>query len=558
MKYDYIIIGAGSAGCVLANRLSADASNSVLLVEAGPENKALSLKMPAAVLTNLQSTKHNWAYQGEPEPELNNRQLQHDRGKTLGGSSSINGMLYIRGHALDFEGWRQSGCDGWSYADVLPYFKRMESYGASGDGDNDVYRGNSGPLTIPKTTVQEPLARAFLAAGEQAGYPTTDDISGYCQEGFGTLDSTVHGGERLSTAVAYLDPARHRSNLTIVTDAHVQKVQLDQLNQLNATGIVYKNDKGDTITAIANKDVILSAGAIGTPQLLMLSGIGPASHLSEMGIPILKDLNGVGQNLNEHPDFVLKFACKKPVSLWPKTKPLQKLISGVQWLFTRKGVCASNHFDAVGCIRSAPGVEYPDLQLAISPIAVDDITWAPLQQHAFQIHVGLMQAHSRGDVELNDADPASPPRILVNYLQDPRDRALLRTGIRLIRELIEQPAFASLKGEEIYPGESVQSDEELDQFLSDGIATQWHLSGTAAMGSSSDPLSVVDSSGKVHGVNNLRVVDASVMPTVTNGNTNCPTIMIAEKLSDAILGKTPLKRIEAPFWTNPNYEKAQR
>ncbi len=551
MRYDYIIVGAGSAGCVLAHRLSEDLNHSVLLVEAGPVNKALSLKMPAAVLKNLQGTKHNWAYQGEPEPELNHRQLQHDRGKTLGGSSSINGMLYIRGHALDFEGWRQSGCEGWSYADVLPYFKRMESYG----GGDDDYRGNSGPLTIPKTTTEDPLAQAFLQAGKEAGYPMTDDISGYCQEGFGTLDSTVYGGERLSTAVAYLDPARHRPNLTIVTDAQVRKVQLDQLN---ATGIEYTNSDNETVIASANKEVILCAGAIGTPQLLMLSGIGPASHLSDIGIAVAKDLPGVGQNLNEHPDFVLKFACTQPVSLWPKTRPLQKLIAGVQWLFTRKGVCASNHFDVVGCVRSAPGVEYPDLQLVISPIAVDDITWAPLQQHAFQIHVGLMQAHSRGYVELKNADPASDPRILVNYLKDPRDRALMRTGIRLIRELVEQPAFASLKGEEIYPGASAQSDEELDHFLSEGIATQWHLSGTASMGPANNPLSVVDSAGKVHGVSNLRVVDASVMPTVTNGNTNCPTIMIAEKLSDAILGKPPLQRIEAPFWTHPNYESVQR
>ena len=551
MNYDYIIVGAGSAGCVLANRLSSNPDHSVLLLEAGPDNTALSLKMPAAVLTNLKGTKHNWAFQGEPEPELNGRQLQHDRGKTLGGSSSINGMLYIRGHALDFEGWRQSGCEGWSYADVLPYFKKMESYGGGGDA----FRGDDGPLTIPRTEPEEPLALAFIKAGAQAGYPETDDISGYRQEGFGSLDSTVYKGERLSTARAYLDPARSRSNLTIVTKTQVQRITIDGQT---ATGVLYKHDNGNTVTVSAAKEVILSAGAIGSPHLLMLSGIGPAEHLEEMGVPVVKNLPGVGQNLNEHPDFVLKYKCLKPVSLWPNTRPLGKLRAGIQWLLNRKGICASNHFDVVGCVRSAAGVEYPDLQLVLSPIAVDDITWAPLQEHAFQIHVGLMQAHSRGYIKLRDADPASPPRILVNYLKDQRDRELMRTGIRLIRELVEQPAFAKYKGEEIYPGTAAQTDQQLDEFLNEGIATQWHLSCTARMGASTDNGAVVDASGKVYGINNLRVVDASIMPTVTNGNTNCPTIMIAEKLSDAIQGLPALPRIEAEYWTNPDYENSQR
>lgn len=550
-NFDYIIVGAGSAGCVLANRLSNNPDNKILLIEAGPENNALSLKMPAAVLSNLKGTKHNWAFKGEPEPELNGRQLQHDRGKTLGGSSSINGMLYIRGHALDYEGWRQSGCEGWSYADVLPYFKHMESYGGGGDE----FRGSDGPLTIPQTKPTEPLALAFVKAGEQAGYPVTEDISGFRQEGFGSLDSTVYNGERLSTARAYLDPARSRPNLTIVTEAHVQRIAM---NGKTATGVIYNDRNGQTITSNATKEVILCAGAVGSPHLLMLSGIGPANHLQSMGIDVVKDLPGVGQNLNEHPDFVLKFKCEKPVSLWPKTRPFGKIAAGVQWLLTRKGICASNHFDVVGCIRSAPGVEYPDLQLVLSPIAVDDETWAPLQEHAFQIHVGLMQAHSRGTIELRDANPASPPRILVNYLKDKRDRDLMRIGIRLIRELVEQPAFAEYKGDEIYPGADAQTDAQLDEYLNEGIATQWHLSGTARMGSGTDNGAVVDADGKVHGIANLRVVDASIMPTVTNGNTNCPTMMIAEKLSDAIQGLPALPRIEAGFWTNPDFETSQR
>ena len=551
MDTDYIIVGAGSAGCVLANRLSEDPNNQVLLLEAGPENSALSLRMPAAVLSNLTSTKHNWAFKGEPEPELNGRQFQHDRGKTLGGSSSINGMLFIRGHALDFEGWRQSGCEGWSYADVLPYFKRMENY----EGGGDQFRGDAGPLHVHRAEPNDPLNRAFLEAGQEAGYPVTDDICGYRQEGFGVLDSTVHKGERWSAARAYLDPARSRPNLTIITDTHVQRVTFDGRR---ASGVIFKDSAGKITTATARKEVILSAGAIGSPHLLMLSGIGPADHLRAMGIDVLNDLSGVGQNLNEHPDFVVKYKCTQPVSLWPKTRSLGKLKAGIQWLLTRKGVCASNHFEVVACVRSGPAVEYPDLQLVLTPVAVDDETWKPLQEHAFQIHVGLMRAHSRGAVELRSSNPADPPRILVNYLKDERDRALMRKGIRLIRELVEQPAFNDLAGAEIFPGAEVQSDDALDAVLNSHTATQWHLSCTARMGLREDRGAVVDPVGKVHGIEALRVVDASIMPMVTNGNTNSPTLMIAEKLSDAILGKPALARIDAEVWQNPDYTTQQR
>ncbi|MGB7271229.1 MAG: choline dehydrogenase, partial [Albidovulum sp.] len=523
MEVDYIIVGAGSAGCVLANRLSEDVSNRVLLIEAGPENNALSLKMPAAVLSNLNSTRHNWAFQGEPEPELNGRQIQHDRGKTLGGSSSINGMVFIRGHALDYEGWQQAGCQGWGYADVLPYFKRMENYG----GGADAFRGDDGPMHVHRARPEDPLTLAFLKAGEEAGYPSSDDVSGHCQEGFGVSDRTVFKGERWSTARAYLDPARNRPNLSILTRAQVQHLVFDGTR---ATGVAYKDRHGNSATAHAQKEVILSAGAVGSPHILMLSGIGPAGHLQDMGIDVLHDLPGVGQNLNDHPDFVLKFKCKQPVSFWPKSRPLAKLAAGVQWLLTRRGIVASNLFEAVGCIRSGPGVEYPDLQIIISPIAVDDATWEPLQEHAFQIHVGLMRAHSRGSIELRSADPAAPPRILVNYLKDTRDRELMRKGIRLVREIVEQPAFSDLKGDEIFPGSTKLSDADLDPLLNAHTTTQWHLSCTARMGDKADKGAVVDASGRVHGLSGLRVVDASIMPFVTNGNTNAPTIMLAEKL----------------------------
>ncbi len=551
MDFDYIIVGAGSAGCVLANHLSSDASNKVLLLEAGPDNGALSLKMPAAVLSNLKSTKHNWAFQGEAEPELNGRRIQHDRGKTIGGSSSINGMVFIRGHALDFEGWQQAGCPGWGYADVLPYFKRMETYG----GGRDSYRGDTGPLHVHRAKPRDPLTLAFIKAGEEAGYPTTDDISGYCQEGFGVSDRTVFKGERWSTARAYLDPVRKRSNLTIKTQTQVQHVIFEGTK---AIGVSYTDGTGNMQTAHVKKEVILSAGAVGSPHILMLSGVGPGAHLQDMGIEVLCDLPGVGQNLNDHPDFVLKYKCKQPVSFWPKTKPLAKLAAGIQWFTTRGGIVASNLFEGLGCVRSGPGVEYPDLQLIISPIAVDDATWEPLQEHAFQIHVGLMRAHSRGSIELRSSNPSDPPRILVNYLKDARDRELMRKGIQLVRELVEQPAFSDLKGEEIFPGKNIRSNEDLDQVLNTHTTTQWHLSCTARMGAATDKGAVVDASGRVHGLSGLRVVDASIMPFATNGNTNAPTIMLAEKLSDDILGRTPLPRIDSTFWHNTDYEICQR
>ena len=546
MHYDYIVVGAGSAGCVLANRLSTDPEKSVLLVEAGPDSKALSLKIPAAMLTNLRSTRHNWAYLSEPEPELGGRRMQHDRGKAVGGSSSINGMVFIRGHAMDFEGWRQSGCRGWGYADVLPYFKRMESY----EGGGDRYRGGNGPMKVRRPDPSNPLYMAFLKAGEEAGYPATDDICGYRQEGFGTLDSTVWNGERWSAARGYLDPVRGRRNLTVMEGARALRILAEDRR---AVGIEFSSKAAGKAAAFANAEVIVSAGAVGTPQLLMLSGIGPGDHLRSVGIDVVADLPGVGRNLNDHPDYVLKYKCLKPVSIWPKTRPIGKFVEGLKWLLLREGACASNHFDTVACVRSGPDVDYPDLQLTITPVAVDDKTWKPIPEHAFQIHVGLMRAYSRGMICLRDSDPSSPPRILVNYLQDDRDRDKLRNGIGIVRELVAQPAFAEICGEEIFPGSSAQTIEELDTSLNEAIASQWHLSGTARMGSDSDCDAVVDARGRVRGMECLRVVDASIMPVVTNGNTNAPTIMIAEKLSDDILGLPPLTRIEEKYWISHDH-----
>ncbi len=549
-SFDYIIVGAGSAGCVLAHRLSLSIQGQVLLLEAGPDNNALSLKMPAAVLSNLNSTKHNWAFLGESEPQLNARRLKHDRGKTLGGSSSINGMVFIRGHAMDFEGWKQFGIEGWRYADVLPYFKRMETY----SGGEDAYRGGSGPLHVQRAAPQNPLVQAFLKSGEQAGYRLSDDMNGYRQEGFGPLDCSIYRGDRWSAARAYLDRVRNHRNLTIVTEAHVQKIDFEGDR---ASAVTYRH-RDRYITSHANLEVILCAGAVGTPQILMLSGVGPAEHLRQQGIGVVQDLPGVGQNLNDHPDFVVQYECLKPVTLWPKTRLAGRVAAGLQWLLTRRGICASNQFEAVACIRSAAGVDYPDLQLTITPVAVDNQTWKTIPRHAFQIHVGLMRAYSRGRIELRDCDPSRAPRILVNYLKDERDRDRLRTGIRLVRELVQQPAFSELCGEEIFPGDNVQSDVDLDSSIDNYCASQWHLCGTARMGVKDDSGAVVDSEGKVHGLQGLRVVDASIMPIVTNGNTNAPTIMIAEKLSDVILGLEPLPAVEIDVWHNTNYTTCQR
>ncbi len=550
-EYDYIIVGAGSAGCVLANRLSKNPKNRVLLLEAGREDKSITLKMPGAVLLNLKSTKHNWAFKGEPEPELAGRQLQHDRGKTLGGSSSINGMVFIRGNSLDYEGWRQMGCDGWGYADVLPYFKKMESY--SGGGDD--FRGDTGPLRVHRSVPKDPLSIAFIKAGKEAGYKETDDVSGYCQEGFGIFDRTVFKGERWSTTRGYLDPVRDRENLTIITKALVCKLIFENNK---ATGVTFKDNKNKIFNIKSKKEVILCAGAVGSPHILLLSGIGPKDHLQSMGINLIADMPGVGQNLQDHPDFMIKYKCLKPVTLWPKTKRLNSIGAGVQWLLTKEGMCASNHFDSVACIRSGPGVEYPDLQLCISPIAMDDNSWQPLKEHAFQVHVGLMRTHSRGKIELRSNNPADPPRILVNYLKDKRDRELMRKGIHLVRELLDQPSFSDLKGEEIFPGDNCKSDADLDAKLNSHTTSQWHLACTARMGLKTDKYAVVDNSGKVHGLSNVRVVDASIMPFAPNGNTNAPTIMIAEKISDEILGSKPLTRIELRTWQSPNYQTDQR
>ena len=549
-SYDYIIVGAGSAGCVLANRLSADPAVRVLLLEAGPKDRSIYIHMPSAFAYPLANDKFNWYYESEPEPYMNNRRMYCPRGRVIGGSSSINGMVYIRGHARDYDRWAQSGLTGWSYADVLPYFKKAETREKGGDA----YRGDSGPLHVSTARMDNPLYDAFIQAGVQAGYPFTEDMNGYQQEGFGVMDMTVRKGRRWSAAKAYLYPVMNRPNLTVELGALTTRVLFEGRR---AVGIEYARG-GQTVQARADREVILSGGAINSPQLLMLSGIGNADELRTLDIPVIANRPGVGENLQDHLEIYVQYECTQPISLYPALKPWNQLKIGFDWLFFGKGIGASNLFESGGFIRSRAGIEHPNLQYHFLAIAISYDARKKPDRHGFQAHVGPMRPTSTGYVKLASNDPRAHPRIRFNYNQTESDREEMREAVRLTREIFAQKAFDPYRGPEMAPGSHVRSDAEIDAFVREQAESAYHPSCTCKMGVETDPMAVVDAEGRVYEVEGLRVVDASIMPSIVSGNLNAPTIMMAEKMADAILGKTPLPRAEVPVYIAPNWQTAQR
>ncbi|MEL6681579.1 MAG: choline dehydrogenase [Pseudomonadota bacterium] len=552
MRADYVIVGAGSAGCAIAYRL-AEAGKKVLVVEYGGSDAGPFIQMPAALSYPMNMKMYDWGLKTEPEPHLGGRTLVTPRGKVIGGSSSINGMIYVRGHARDFDHWAEQGAQGWSYADVLPYFKRMETWHDGGHGGDPAWRGKDGPLHITRGPRKNPLTRAFVEAGAQAGYPVTGDYNGAQQEGFGPFDATIFHGRRWSAANAYLRPALKRPNCSI-TRAFARRIVIEDGRAIGVE--VSRGNKVDIIHA--DVEVIIAASSLNSPKLLMLSGIGPAAHLSEHAIDVVADRPGVGQNLQDHLELYIQQAATKPVTLFSYWNLRGKARIGAEWVLWKTGLGSSNQFESAGFIRSRAGVDYPDIQFHFLPIAVSyDGKVAP-EGHGFQAHVGPMRSASRGQVTLRSSDPNENPCIRFNYMSEPQDWEHFRTCIRLTREIFAQPAFDPYRGHEIQPGKDAQTDDDLDDFIRSHVESAYHPCGTCKMGAADDPMAVVDPQARVLGVEGLRVADSSIFPRITNGNLNAPSIMVGEKVADHVLHRNPLPPVNDEPWIHPNWQTSQR
>lgn len=549
MQADYVIVGAGSAGCAMAYRLS-EAGRSVIVVEFGGSDAGPFIQMPGALSYPMNMGLYDWGYRSEPEAKLGGRRLATPRGKVIGGSSSINGMVFVRGHAMDFDHWAESGAAGWSYADVLPYFQRMETWHGGGD---TTFRGTSGPLHITRGQRRNPLFHAFVEAGRQAGYEVTDDYNGQKQEGFGPMEATIWRGRRWSAANAYLRPALKRPNCTLIR-ALARKVVIENGR---ATGVEVEQD-GKIEVIAANAEVILAASSINTPKLLKLSGIGPAEELRGHGIEVVADRPGVGANLQDHLEIYMQYASLQPITLFKYWNLWGKALVGAQWLFTGKGLGASNQFESAAFIRSDKGIPYPDIQYHFLPIAVRYDGKAAAEGHGFQAHVGPMRSKSRGTVTLASADPRAAPLIRFNYMSHDDDWAEFRKCVRLTREIFGQEAFRPFVKHEIQPGAGTDSDEAIDGFIREHAESAYHPCGTARIGAADDPGAVVDPDCRVIGVEGLRVADSSIFPRITNGNLNGPSIMVGEKASDHILGKGMRAPSNAEPWVSPRWQSAQR
>ena len=559
MRADFVIIGSGSAGSAMAYRLSESGEHSVLVLEFGGTDAGPLIQMPGALSFPMNMPRYDWGYKSEPEPHLGGRQLVTPRGKVIGGSSSINGMVYVRGHARDYDHWADMGAEGWNYASVLPYFKRMESWDAggpfpdAGPGDPD-WRGKDGPLHVSRGKRDIPLHQAFVNAGRQAGFEMTDDYNGQKQEGFGPMEQTVHNGQRWSTANAYLKPALKRPNVDMVRCMARRVIFNDQKR---AIGVEVER-QGNIEIIYADREVVLAASSINSPKILMLSGVGPAAHLAEHGVDVVADRGGVGQNLQDHLELYIQQACIQPITLFKYWNLPGKAWVGLKWLLTRGGPGASNQFESAAFIRSMPGVEYPDIQYHFLPIAVRYDGQAASEGHGYQAHVGPMRSPSRGQITLRSGDPKDDPRIQFNYMSHEQDWIDFRHCIRVTREIFGQEAFDPFRGKEIQPGDALQSDDELDGFIREHVESAYHPCGTCRMGQADDPLAVVDPECRVIGVDGLRLADSSIFPRITYGNLNGPSIMTGEKASDHILGKTPLLPSNAEPWINPRWETSDR